>query len=139
MTAMKTKTYTFFAVVKFLFFFIIHFASIKNISGVFLLGSHTHFLSEEMNKVHCWRREFAIKVLPALFHTSTYTAALQLFLFQSPSKVGGLAWLRDDPSRLVPASHQPASDHPPSNFLHLLQESNWTPGLLLADKTRNWL
>ena len=59
----------------------------------------------------------------------------QLFLFRDPRPVR--KWLRAPPDPKI--AFQPrsaASDQPTSNFLHLLQESNWTPGLLLADKTQ---
>ena len=59
----------------------------------------------------------------------------QLFLVRDPRPVR--KWLRAPPDPKI--AFQPrsaASDQPTSNFLHLLQESNWTPGLLLADKTQ---
>ena len=101
---------------------------------------HWYIISEERKKIHCLR-EFSIKDCTLLFRTQTLTAgSLQLFSFRRQGWLL-LACLRvDPPPRLDPASPT-CLQPPPSNFLHLLQESNWTPGLLLADKTQNlfWL
>ena len=74
--------------------------------------------------------------------TAGYCCSPQLFLFQPPPRLLEARLVACGSHRLLPASHQPLPpSDPSSNFLHLLQESNWTPGFLLADKTRDelWL
>ena len=59
----------------------------------------------------------------------------QLFLARDPRPVRKRLRAPPDP-KIAFQPRSAASDQPTSNFLHLLQESNWTPGLLLADKTQ---